>query len=389
MARIIQANALMVLTDTYGDIPYSDAGKGWTDLILFPKYEKQSDIYPKIISELTDATNKLDAAARIETADVLYAGDIAKWKKFGYSLLLRAGMRLSKVDANAAQAAVNAALDGGVILTNADNAVNKHDGNYLNPLGNTLNGTEAANFFLAEPFVNALKDNNDPRLRSIAIRAIGASSGSAQTDKATVKTNDPADQFGLPVGSTDAQADAAGKLLPGGGGRYAFSQLDRNRMIKTTSPLFIITAAQTNLLLAEAALRTWIAGSPEDYFEAGVAAHMDQMVLFDPNSAVAAADRDDYIAAHPLDTSTEEKALAQINYEYWVASFLAPHEAWANFRRSGYPVLEANPYSGRTVDFITRLTYPVSETLVNGDNVKSAVASQGPDALDTKVWWNK
>jgi hypothetical protein len=387
MARIVQANAFMVLTDTYGDVPYDEAGRGFTDVILFPTYETQQSIYTKVIGELTDAAGALDAAGTVETADVLYNGNVAKWKKFGYSLLLRAGMRLVKADAQKAQATVAAAFTGGVITSNADNAVNKHDANYINPLGNTLNGTEAANFYLAEPLVTSLKNNNDPRLSSIAVRYVGAGSGTGQTS--SVATTAAANQYGLPVGSTDAQADAAGKLLPGGGARYAFSQLDRTRLAKRTSPLFLVTAAQTNLLLAEAAVRGWVSGSASQYFSDGVKAHMDQMASYDAASAVSATDRDTYVAAHPLDTSTTDTAIAQINYEYWVASLLAPHEAWANFRRSGYPALTANPYSGRSVDFITRLTYPVSETLVNTANVQAAITGQGPDALDTKVWWNK
>ena len=387
MARIVQANAFMVLTDTYGDIPYDDAGKGFTDVVLFPTYQVQQSIYTNVISELTDAAGALDPAGTIESADVLYNGNVAKWKKFGYSLLLRAGMRLVKADAQKAQATVSAAFAGGVITANADNAVNKHDANYVNPLGNTLNGTEAANFYLAEPLVNSLKNNNDPRLSAIAVRYVGASSGASQTS--AIATTAAANQYGLPVGSTDSQADVLGKSLPGGGARYAFSQLDRARLAKRTSPLFIVTAAQTNLLLAEAAVRGWVSGTPSQYFSDGVKAHMDQMASYDAGSTVAAADRDNYIAAHPLDTSTTNASFAQINYEYWIASLLAPHEAWANFRRSGYPALAANPYSGRTVDFITRLTYPVSETLVNTANVQAAITGQGPDALDTKVWWNK
>jgi len=81
--------------------------------------------------------------------------------------------------------------------------------------------------------------------------------------------------------------------------------------------------------------------------------------------------------------------LAQINYEYWIASFLNGSEAWANLRRSGYPQLAGNPFPGRDVNFITRLTYPSSELLVNSTNVQAAISKQGPDKLDTKVWWDK
>jgi hypothetical protein len=186
MARIVQANAFMILTDSYGDIPYSQAGQAYTSQILFPVYETQQSIYPKLIQELTEASANLSATGVIETTDVLYNGNISKWKKFGYSLLLRAGMRLSKADANKAQTTVAAAFTGGVITSNADNAVIRHDANYVNGIGNTVNGTEAANFYLSEPFVNALKGvagniggttSVDPRLSSIAIRYGGAKSG--------------------------------------------------------------------------------------------------------------------------------------------------------------------------------------------------------------------
>jgi len=98
MARILQAYCFMVLTDEYGDIPYFEGGAGYSDQIFFPKYDAQKDIYDDIIKELSEASAALSASGRIEGGDLLYAGDIAKWKKFGYSLLLRAGMRLSKID---------------------------------------------------------------------------------------------------------------------------------------------------------------------------------------------------------------------------------------------------------------------------------------------------
>jgi hypothetical protein len=391
MARIIQANAFIILTDTYGDIPYTEAGGGYTGQIFFPKYETQESIYPKIIQELTAASAALDPAGTIETADVLFAGDVAKWKKFGYSLLLRAGMRLSSADAAQAQTAVAAAFAGGVILVNADNAIIKHDANYVNGIGNTVNGTEAANYYLGEPFVNALKSSNDPRLTAIAVRYVGATSGSGQTAAVADKT--PANQFGMPVGSDDPSAQAAA-VTAGLGSRYAFSQVDRNRLVKRTSPMFLATASQSNLLLAEAAVRGWVPGgsaTAATYFTAGIKAHMDQMATYDAGSAVPAADRDAYAAANLLDISTPAASFAQIGYQYWISSFLHGPEAWANFRRTGFPALTANPYSGSEVPgaFISRITYPPSEILVNGANVQPAISNMGGDALNIKVWWNK
>lgn len=422
MARIVQANAFMVLTDTYGDIPYTEAGGGYTAQKFFPAYETQQSIYPKLIDELTQAVAALGVAGKVETGDALYAGDVAKWKRFGNSLLLRAGMRLTKADAAKAAATVTAAVGGNaannLIVTNADNAIIRHDANFVNGIGNTVNGGEAANFYLAGPFVNALKGTPgnvgnttvvDPRLTAIAIRYGGARSGVDQAARSFANGSKlPADQFGTPMGSTDATADAAGALLPAGGlygnplaprtgNRFSYSQVDRNRMVKRTSPLFLVTAAQTNLLLAEAAMRGLVGLTAADapaLFKNGIKAHMDQMVSYDPGCAISASDRDTYAdgAEGTLANGSLAAALPQIGYQYWVASFLNGPEAWANFRRTGFPALAPNPFSGSQVpgSFIERLTYPDAEKLVNAENVTNAVSKLGgPDVLATKVWWAK
>jgi Starch-binding associating with outer membrane len=390
MARIIQAYAFMILTDEYGAIPYSEGGAAYSDQVFFPKYDAQQDVYPKIIQELTAAAAALNASSTIETSDVLYSGDIAKWKKFAYSLLLRAGMRLSKVDAAKAQATVQAAVTGGVIINNADNAYMRHDANYTQPIGNMLNGSEAANFYLTKPFVDQLKSTNDPRLSAIAIRYVGATSGNGQTVAAG--STDPTKQIGMPIGY-DNGTIVARATADGLASFYDYSQADRRRIVKTTAPVFFVTAAQTNLLLAEARFRGWITTSTAaQYFSDGIKAHMDQMVTFDAGSAVSASARDIYIAANPLGAGTE---LQQINTQYWIASFLNGPEAFANFRRSGFPALTPNPYGQPTNPdvpngtFIRRLTYPTAELSVNTANVNAAIASQGPDKLSTKVWWDK
>ncbi|NTS42625.1 SusD/RagB family nutrient-binding outer membrane lipoprotein [Flavisolibacter sp. BT320] len=390
MARIFQAYAFMVLTDEYGDIPYSEAGGGYFTQTFFPKYDAQQDIYNKLIQELTEASAALNASGTIETADVFYAGNVDKWKKFGYSLLLRAGMRLSKADATKAQSTVQAAFAGGVILTNADNGVILHDANYTQPMGATLNGTEGANFYLAKPFVDHLKNTADPRLSAIAIRYVGATSGPGQTP--AVGTTDPARQIGMPIGKDNGTIVAAA-TADGLASFYDYSQVDRRRMAKPFAPVFLVTAAQTNLLLAEARFRGWItAGTAAQYFQDGIKAHMDQMAAYDAASAVPGAARDTYLAANPLAAGRE---LEQINTQYWIASFLNGPEAFANFRRSGFPTLTPNPYgqpSNPDVPngtFIRRLTYPTSELSVNATNVNAAVARQGADKLSTRVWWDK
>lgn len=385
MAKILQSYAFLVLTDTYGDIPYTEAGKGYTDQMVYPKYDKQQAVYAGIIKDVSDAVAALDAAKARETADVLFGGDVAKWKKFGNSLLLRVGMRLSKVDATQAQSLVSKAVASGVITTNADNVVIRHDANYLNSIGQLLNATEANNFYLAAPFVDYLKKTNDPRLRSIAVRYVGATSGTQQTPAKAVI--DPAVQIGMPFGYDNSSISGPVKTL-GLASFYDFSQADRTRMNKTTALAFLVTASQTNLLLAEAVTRGWVTGNAKDYFEAGVKAHMAQVSEMDANSVVSTIAVDAYLAANPFNSTT---ALEQINTQYWISCFLNGPEAFANFRRTGFPKLTANPFPGKAIkgDFINRLTYPNSEISVNSVNVKAAIANQGADDLDTKVWWHK
>ena len=386
MARILQVYAFVVLTDTYGDIPYSEGGLGYIDQVFLPKYDAQQAIYTDITKELTEACAALDASAKTESGEILYGGNISKWKKFGYSVLLRLGMRLSKVDPAKAEETVKAAVAGGVITDNSDNAKMRHDANYQLPIGGMLNGTEGANIYLTKPFVDYLKNTNDPRLSSIAIRYVGATSGLAQTtDRGTT---DPAKQIGMPIGYDN------GTIVPvvaadGLASFYDYSQLDRRRMAKGTSPGFFVTAAQDELLLAEARQRGWITeGTVEGYYNAGVKAHMEQMADYDAASAVSSTAIQSYLAANALNAAT---ALEQINTQYWIASFLNGPEAWANFRRSGFPDLTPNPYAGAIPagTFIRRLTYPVSEISSNSANVNEAIARQGPDKMETPVWWDK
>jgi hypothetical protein len=386
MARILQSYAFLILTDSYGDIPYTEAAKGYTEQIVFPKYDTQQAVFAGIIKELNEATAALDATKPVENADVLYGGNIALWKKFANSLLLRVGMRLSKIDATQAQQLAQKAFQGGVMEANADNAFIKHDANYTNGVGALLNSTEANNIYLGAPFVTYLQSTNDPRLKAIAVRYVGATSGTLQT--AARANTDPSVQIGMPFGFDNGSISSEvtkSKLAS----FYDYSQVDRTRMVKTTAPMFLVTAAQTQLLLAEAAQRGWITGTTaETFYNKGVRLHMEQLASYDANSAVSGASIDAYLKANPYDAG---KALEQINTQYWIASFLNGPEAFANFRRSGLPNLAPNPFPGKGIkgNFIRRLTYPNSEISVNNTNVGEAIKRMGADDLDTKVWWDK
>jgi hypothetical protein len=385
MARIWKAYVFQVLVDTYGDVPYSQAGQGYLQSISLPKYDNQQDIYNNLLSELEQATAALNASKRIETGDLFFNGNIARWKRLGNSLMLRVAMRLSKVDAAKAQLYVQKAVTGGVMQANEDNVKIQYTSIFNSPLSNTWNGTEKANFYLAQPFVSYLKQTNDPRLAVIATKYTEPSKDAS----ATTEDKNPANQAGFPVGFDNGSVvnapNYAGSV---GSGGWKYSQLNRRTLGKVDAPQHYITYAQTQLLLAEAAQRGWTTGSAADYYKAGVTAHMNQMREYDAAAAIAAADINAYLAANPFDAS---KALEQINTQYWVASFLNGPEAWANYRRSGFPVLAPNPYPGKTItgSFIRRLTYPLSEKSVNAENYNAAVGRQGADDLDTRVFWDK
>ncbi|KKK68794.1 hypothetical protein LCGC14_2940490, partial [marine sediment metagenome] len=135
-------------------------------------------------------------------------------------------------------------------------------------------------------------------------------------------------------------------------------------------------------------VRGWISGNPTVYYNTGVRAHMELMVQYDTASEIPAADIDTYLAENPLNPAN---ALEQIGEQYWVACFLNGPEAFANFRRTGFPVLTPNSYPSQDIsgDFINRLTYPNSEVATNSSNLSEAVSRMGADNLDTKVWWDE
>ncbi|HTE23297.1 SusD/RagB family nutrient-binding outer membrane lipoprotein [Flavitalea sp.] len=384
-ARIWKAYAFMILTDTYGDIPYTEAAQGFISGIIQPKYDKQETIYKDILKEIDEATVALDAAKPTSTGDILYGGDIIKWKRFGNSLLLRAAMRLSKVAPDIAKTYVAKAVAGGLMLSNNDDAILRHTGLYNNWIAVHLTAREKANFYLAKPFVDFLKSKNDPRLVSISVRHVGAKSGADQAPPRT--TSDPALQLGMPMGYDDVSIKNTFPTY-GTASLYDYSQVNLNTILKVTAQEYHVTFSQTQLLLAEAVVRGWTTGDANLLFQSGIRSHMRQMGDYDASAAISETNIQTYITANPLNMAT---ALEQINTQYWVSAFMNGPELFANFRRSGFPTLTKNPYPGSEItgDFIRRMPYPDSEIITNSTNLNAAIAQQGKNDLNTRVWWDK
>jgi hypothetical protein len=298
-------------------------------------------------------------------------------------------MRFSKSDPAKAQQLVSAAYTAGTLQSNADNAFIQFNSTFNSPTGSWFQGTEKANVYLADPFVDSLQRTNDPRLAVIAVKYTNPGGTIAAGTVGTEDTN-PVDQQGMPMGYNDGTIATApgfpGKAVTG----WKYSQVNRRTLGRIDIPEFFVTYAQTQLLLAEAAQRGWIPGSPATFYNAGVQAHMDQLKAYDVTATIPVAAETAFLAANPFDPGN---ALEQINTQYWIASFLNGTEAWANFRRSGYPSLAPNPYPGADPavkgGFIHRLVYPVRELSVNTVNYNAAVSRMGPDNLATHVFWDK
>lgn len=392
MARIWRAYIFQVLVDTYGDVPYSESGKGFTESVYLPKYDDQKAIYDDLLKEVSEATKALDASKPTEAGDLFYKGNIGQWKRLGNSLLLRIAMRYTKIDANKAKQFAAVAADpanGGTLQSNTDNAYLVFNSTFNNPNANTFQGTEKQNFYVGKPFVDFLKNTGDPRLSYIAVKY---SNPAGNISPLTAGTEDTlsADQNGMPYGYNESTIVTAPGYPGQIGAAYKYSQLNRRTVAKIDAPEFFITYAQTQLLLAEAASRGYVSGTPGTFYNAGVRGHMDQMKQFDASVVISTASQDAYLSANPYNPA---KALEMINTQYWIASFLNGSEAWANFRRSGFPALTPNPYPSADAavkgDFVHRLVYPVREKSVNTEHYNEAVARMGADNLATHVFWDK
>ncbi len=394
VGRLMRALIMERITDLYGDVPYSQAGLGYYTGVITPKYDKQQDIYNDLLKEVEEATAALDPAADIPTGDVFYKGNIAQWQRFGNSLLLRLAMRLTKVDPAKAQAYATK-VQGKTMQDNGDNAYVLHDvtGARVTQNRNSqvlLGDGGQENYYVkwSQTFIDYLKASNDPRLSKIAVTQLYLTDVSKVQNPAAVAT--PAAQKGLPNGRD--LSGRAGYDVSGAPNFTSFPDYSSPSpgMIKRNGPTFVLTYAESELLLAEAAQR-WGLGSASQHYAAGVAAASTYLSQYDPALAVPAADVSAYLGAHPYDAGT---GLEMINTQYWALAntMLDFYESWANWRRSGFPVLTpvAYPNNATKGQIPRRFPYPTSEITSNPDNYKAASSAvPGGDNLTGRVWWDK
>lgn len=402
MIRIWKAQAFMGLVDEYGDVPYFDAGKAYTAGIFYPKYDDDAAIYADLEKEIRESIAALNPSGDYVSADLFFgknaaipittaAAQVAKWKKLGNSLLLRLGMRYSKLNPTKAQALALEAFNGGVMTSNADNVYVKYDGTLATNVANVgLVNNNPRFYYAAEPFVNQLKSTNDPRSGFIIAKFADPSNPLGDPNPDLTVAN----QFGVPIGViSDALTTPPNRGVRGGG--YNYSQLNVKCVASQTAPTFWVTYAQTSLLLAEAAKKGWIPGgdvAAQTFYESGITADIDTYTLYPNGSAVSSAAKIAYLA-DPAVAYNAVNALKQINTQYWIANITNGTEAWANLRRNDFssPALSPNLFNNNlNGGFIRRLSYPDYEVANNKTNYFAAVAAiGGTDNLTTRVFWDK
>lgn len=402
VGEIWKVLTLSFVSDVYGDIPYSEALMA-EEGITQPKYDAQSAAYMAMLVDLEGALTSINASGDPIRNDVLYGGDLTKWKRLGYSIMLRMAMRLVDVDPSTAQSYVQKALAGGVFASPADEAVLVSDqGNgYANSSANALNVTDDVyEVRWSEKLIDFLKSNNDPRLSIIA--EVPPAGLSANRSGSVVGNSDPSVQIGLPNGfdlkggaeditkyaKYPGPTGTGGDIAPiGAYSRPTAIYRDRN------APVFILTYAEIQFLLADAAARgISVSGTASSYYAAGLQGAMTTIGKFGGRS-VSPDDATAFAAANPLDTSSATASQKMINEQIWATTGVLANfvESWNNWKRSGYPELTAVNYSGNfsSGQIPRRQVYPSSESTTNPKGLENAISSMGGDTWINSVWWDK
>lgn len=402
-ARIVRAWTMFRLTDYYGAIPYFEANQG-IEGIFFPAYDEQSVVYPELLKELDEAVAAISSSNPDDgfaAADMIYQGDIAKWKKWGNSLMLRYGMRASNVDASLASTYVSKAVAGGVFTSNDDNVwirMSTGPSEWTNQNGISRafypgdGGNQAT---LGEPLINFLKGSDpnsaaddDPRL---FIMSGGLAEWSAAAWTPYPNGLDPLAQKGVPPGFSHSEV-AVILGLPDNFNEYEVFSRVNYLMLDDDDPYMIMNHAEVEFLLAEALERgigSGISGTAQSHYEAGVRSAMQMYTPYDPSLVVSDAQVDAYLATYPYGgggVTGGESNLEQIGWQLWASHYLNWYDAWTDWRRTKLPPLVAHttdesPITGGII--AVRLPYPNIEVAANANFNQGSVNN-----YTSKLWWD-
>ena len=350
IAKILKAYFFWHLTDRWGDLPYDDALRGKENFT--PGYNTQQEIYDKLFALLKEAADQISGADI--TGDIVYEGDMEKWKKLANTIRLLMALRLSEVDPDRGADEFNDALNAGIMTSNSDNLVYRHlaEAQNQNYWFDQIANQGRYWWALSETLVEHMKPVEDPRL-------------AVYGDPNTV-----GEYVGLEYGLTDDLDQQDPSLL----GAAIWEQ---------DAPVYLVTYAQALFAKAEAAKRGWIPGGDaeaETNYNLAIEMSVRQ---WNNNSTAGLAE----MMAYPEIEYNPATALEQIATQRWVHLFMHGFEAWAEWRRTGFPALTAP--QGKAVP--TRQAYPNEEEFNNSANFEEAVQRQfgGTNDLYGKVWWDE
>lgn len=419
---------MSVITDIYGDVPYSEAGKGYIDGITTPRYDTQESIYNSFFTELKSAAMQMDASKDKITGDVIFKGDITKWIKFANSLRLRFAMRISDVAPEKAQIEFEDALAaaGGILDNYTDDALIAYIDKafsfgqeaYSDYRGNSMSqmlfGNDPANnpSYICSTFFNELNTTGDPRTFRITRFYYDELMSLTSPDNRIDLTDEmiandiafqPRDPGAYswepwPAGYDSDILRAMSETNPSI--NYSLSRETEpklaNNFLKGKNPGVVMTSAEVKFLLAEAKLKGWnIAGEVSDWYKSGVREAMDFLVNNYDCDNISEDEFEAYMSNNEIGY-TNEQIKESINKQAWILHFTNPSECWANLRRSGYPKLKSPAEYGFSqfltggADIPVRLSYPVLESSYNKKNYDEALERMGgTNSWNIPVWWDK
>lgn len=344
VALVIKANAFHILTDTFGDIPFSEALKA-DEGIINPVYDdSKTVVYPGLLTMLDEAIALLNGNGEIDAdQDLLYSGDDTLWKKYASSLKFKILMRAASGGYNAQEELQELVDAGNLFSSNEDEAKLTFLSSppNANPFHEELiQNSQLTHWSIGETLVNYMTDTNDPRLASYA------------------ETVDDGTYIGKETGIT-ADANTASQI----GGLY----------LEAEQPCYFMTYAQLCLLMAEAVEKSYISGNAEELFFKGIEASV-------ANNNITGLPDINYLGG--------ADGLEQIYTQIWVATFMQGFEAWAEQRRTGIPVLELPAGINANINTIPqRYSYPPNQQSLNNSNYTNAVTKLGGDNLFLPLWW--
>ena len=352
-----------MLTDAYGRIPYSEANTPGENT---PVYDSQAAVYDSLLTDLEEANTLIDpGSGQSIQGDILYDGDLMKWKKLANSLRLRLLMRLSEkqgsgdLDVNVEQQFTSIVNGEPVFEGNEDNAALEYLDSRPNewPRHTSRAGTFRT-YRMSQTLTDSLNTLDDPRLSVFA------------------DLPDSLDTYvGVPNGLTD---DASNEF---NGGRAYQSGLNTQKYFEQPNAAegLIMTYAEVLFLRAEAAVRGWTGEDAETLYEDGVEASMAQYDQTPPSGYLDQPGVD-----YPV--GNQERAIDRINKQKWIALFYTGLEGWFNWRRTGVPALEPSEENVNGDQIPVRFRYPESEQSLNAENYQDALDEQGPNDINTEMW---